>query len=78
MADIAYPVRGNPDEDADYDEYVRRFLRTLGEAPKDSVIAYEPNDEDAAHLDELWTTALEPPDVAARSLTVAVSISHIS
>lgn len=59
MAGIAFPVLGHPDENADYDENVRRFLRMLGEAPEHSVVAYETNDEEAAHLGELSTLALE-------------------
>lgn len=59
MAGIAYPVRGNPDKDADYTKNIRRFLRMLGDAPEHSVVAYETHDEEAAHLGELSTTALE-------------------
>jgi regulator of RNase E activity RraA len=58
VAGIAYPVRGHPVETADYDENVRRFLRMLGDAPEHSVLVYETNDEEAAHLGELSTTAL--------------------
>ena len=58
VAGIAYPVRGHPVEEADYDENIRRFLRMLGDAPEHSVVVYETNDEEAAHLGELSTTAL--------------------
>lgn len=58
LAGIAFPVRGHPDPDPDYDENIRRFLEMLGEAPEDSVVAYETNDDEAAHLGELSTTAL--------------------
>lgn len=58
MAGIAYPVRGRPEPGADYDANVRRFLRMLGDAPDNGVVAYETHDEDAAHLGELSTTAL--------------------
>lgn len=59
MAGVAYPVHGKPDENADYDENIRRFLRMLGDAPEDSIVAYETHDDEAAHLGELSTTALE-------------------
>jgi len=58
MAGIAYPVHGCPDKDCDYDENLRRFLRMLGDAPAESVIAYQTRDEEAAHIGELSTTAL--------------------
>ncbi|WP_254546839.1 RraA family protein [Halomarina pelagica] len=58
MAGLAFPVRGRPDEGADYDENIERFLRMLGDAPEHGVVAYETNDEEAAHLGELSTTAL--------------------
>jgi len=58
VAGIAYPVRGHPVEAADHDENVRRFLRMLGDAPEHSALVYETNDEEAAHLGELSTTAL--------------------
>lgn len=58
VAGIAYPVSGHPVEEADYDENVRRFLRMLGDAPEHSVVVYETNDAEAAHLGELSTTAL--------------------
>lgn len=59
FAGIAYPVRGRPDQDADYDENIRRFLHMLGDAPAHSVVAYETNDAETAHLGELSTTALQ-------------------
>ena len=59
MAGLAYPVRGHPDRGTDYDDNIERFLRMLGDAPEHSVVAYETNDEEAAHLGELSTTALE-------------------
>ncbi|WP_255171306.1 RraA family protein [Natrononativus amylolyticus] len=58
-AGFAYPVRGRPDDDADYDENIRRFLEMLSDAPENSVIAYETHDDDAAHIGELSTTALQ-------------------
>jgi regulator of RNase E activity RraA len=59
MAGIAYPIHGYPDEDCDYDANMRRFLRMLGDAPESSVVAYETRDEEAAHIGELSTTALQ-------------------
>lgn len=58
MAGLAFPVRGHPDEGADYDENIERFLQMLGEVPEHGVVAYETNDDEAAHLGELSTTAL--------------------
>jgi len=58
MAGIAFPLVGRPDPDPDYEENVRRFLEMLGEAPEHGVLAYETNDEEAAHIGELTTTAL--------------------
>ena len=58
LAGLAFPVRGHPDPGADYDENIERFLRMLGDAPEHSVVAYETNDDEAAHLGELSTTAL--------------------
>lgn len=58
MAGVAYPVTGRPDEDADYDANMRRFLTMLGEVPTDSVVVYETHDDHAAQLGELSTTAL--------------------
>ena len=58
LAGLAFPVRGHPDPRADYDGNIERFLRMLGDAPEQSVVAYETNDDEAAHLGELSTTAL--------------------
>lgn len=58
-AGVAYPVRGRPDEDAAYDENIRRFLEMLGDVPEDAVVAYRTDDDRAAHLGELSTTALQ-------------------
>jgi regulator of RNase E activity RraA len=59
MAGIAYPAHGYPDEDCDYDANIRRFLRMLGDAPAHSVAVYQSRDDEAAHLGELSTTALD-------------------
>lgn len=58
VAGIAYPAHGYPDEDCDYDENMKRFLRMLGDAPEHSVAVYQSRDDKAAHLGELSTTAL--------------------
>lgn len=58
MAGIAFPLVGHPVEAGDYEENIRRFLEMLGDAPEHGVLAYETNDEDAAHIGELTTTAL--------------------
>ena len=57
-AGIAYPVKGEPDPEADYDANIRRFLQMLSDAPEDSVVTYETNDEETAHIGELSATAL--------------------
>lgn len=58
MAGIAFPVTGHPDQSVSYDENIRRILDMLGDAPEHSIVAYETNDDVAAHLGELSTTAL--------------------
>jgi regulator of RNase E activity RraA len=58
VAGIAFPVLGRPDPNPDYEANIRRFLEMLGEAPEYSVLAYETNDDEAAHIGELSTTAL--------------------
>lgn len=62
LAGIAYPVRGRRDTSVEYDENIRRILQMLGEAPADSVLVIQSNDDVAAHLGELSTTALEVQD----------------
>jgi len=58
MAGLAFPIRGHPDRRTDYEANIERFLRMLGDAPEHGVVAYETNDDTAAHLGELSTTAL--------------------
>lgn len=58
VAGIAFPLVGRPDPNPDYEANIRRFLEMLGEAPEHSVLAYETNDDGAAHIGELSTTAL--------------------
>lgn len=62
MAGIAFPVRGQPDDDVGYDANIRTFLQMLSEAPPESVLAYETNDDRAAHIGELTVTALKEGD----------------
>lgn len=78
MAGVAYPVHGYPDEDCDYEANMRRFLRMLGDAPSESVIAYQSRDEEAAHLGELSTTALQAQGCRGAVLDGGVrDIGHI-
>lgn len=58
MTGIAFPIVGQPDSNADAEDNIKRFLKMLGEAPEHSVLTSETNDEEAAHLGELSTTAL--------------------
>lgn len=62
VAGIAYPVRGRRDTDVGYDENIRRILRMLGDAPAQSVLVIQSQDDVAAHLGELSTTALQAQD----------------
>jgi len=62
MAGIAFPVRGQPDDEVEYDANIRNFLQMLSEAPPESALAYETNDERAAHIGELTVTALKEGD----------------
>lgn len=62
MAGIAFPVRGQPDDEVAYDANIRNFLQMLSEAPPESALAYETNDERAAHIGELTVTALKEGD----------------
>ncbi len=57
-AGIAYPVLGRPRSGHDHDRALRAFLRMLGEAPRDSVLVCQSNDDTAAHLGELSVIAL--------------------
>lgn len=62
VAGIAYPVRGYRDTSVEYDENIRRILEMLGDAPPNSVLAIQSQDDVAAHLGELSTTALAARD----------------
>lgn len=58
MAGIAYPLRGHPVEETNYERNIKRFLEMLGDAPEHSVLAYETHDYESAQLGELSTAAL--------------------
>lgn len=58
VAGTAFPVRGRRDLTVDYDRNLRRILRMLGDAPEDSILITEANDDESAHLGELMTTSL--------------------
>lgn len=59
VAGLAYPTTGQPDSDANYDANIRRFLTMLSDTPDQSLIAYETNDTESAHLGELSAEALQ-------------------
>jgi len=58
IAGIAYPGVGRPNCNLEYDENIREILRMLGDVPEHSVIAYDTNDTQAAHIGELSVTSL--------------------
>ncbi|MBX0297275.1 RraA family protein [Haloarcula nitratireducens] len=58
-AGIAYPVEGRPNRSVDPDENMRNILRMLGDAPEHAVLAYQTNDDRAAHLGELSVVSLK-------------------
>lgn len=62
VAGIAFPVRGRRDLSVDYERNIRRILEMLGDVPADSVLITQANDEKAAHMGELMTTALAAND----------------
>lgn len=53
FAGIAYPCVGRPNRGVDEEENIRNILRMLGDAPADSVVMYETNASDSAHIGEL-------------------------
>lgn len=59
VAGIAYPVRGRRDESVEYEQNIRRILEMLSDASEESVLAIQSQDNTAAHLGELSTTALD-------------------
>lgn len=58
-AGIAYPVVGRPNRAVDAEQNIRRLLEMFGEAPPDSVLMYDTNDDRAAHIGELSVTSLQ-------------------
>lgn len=59
VAGIAYPVLGRRDESVEYEQNIRRILEMLSDASEESVLAIQSQDNTAAHLGELSTTALD-------------------
>ena len=53
LAGYAFPARGRPLKGGKRDEVIRKFLRMLGDAPRDSVLVLAANDATAAHFGEL-------------------------
>lgn len=58
-AGIAYPVVGRPNHGIDDEENIRNILRMFGDAPEDSVLMYDTNDDRSAHIGELSVTSLK-------------------
>lgn len=58
FAGVAFPATGRPNRGVDHEQQMRRFLEMIGDAPEHSVLALEANDERAAQIGELTTTAL--------------------
>jgi 4-hydroxy-4-methyl-2-oxoglutarate aldolase len=77
-AGIAFPVVGRPNRSIDSDENMRNILRMLGDAPEDSVLAYQTNDNVAAHLGELSVVALTAQGARGAVIDGGVrDVSHI-
>ena len=53
VAGYAFPARGRPRKQGPRDEVIRKFLGMLGDAPRDSVLVLQANDNVAAHFGEL-------------------------
>ena len=47
-AGIAYPVVGRPNRGVNEEENIRNILRMFGDAPADSVLVYDTNDDRSA------------------------------
>ncbi|QCC49375.1 RraA family protein [Halobellus limi] len=58
-AGVAYPVVGRPNRAVDDEENIRNILEMFGDAPEDSVLMYDTNDDRAAHIGELSVTSLK-------------------
>jgi len=59
LAGLAYPVKGRPAPNSDYETSLRRVLEMLGSVPAKHVLVYETGDRATAHLGELSVTALK-------------------
>jgi regulator of RNase E activity RraA len=64
VAGPAYPIRGRPAPDSDYDTSLRKVLDMLGSVPPGHVSVYETGDFETAHLGELSVTSLKARGVA--------------
>ena len=64
LAGPAYTVQGQPAEDVDYEDALRRVLRMLGEVPAGAVAVYACAQDVSAHLGELSVTSLKARGVA--------------
>ncbi|MCS7192921.1 MAG: RraA family protein [Armatimonadetes bacterium] len=59
LAGLAFPVFGRPNRRIDYETSIRRILTMLGDVPINSVVIYQTNDLESAHLGELSVTWLK-------------------
>lgn len=58
LAGVAYPCVGRPNRGLDEEENIRNILKMLGGAPAESVVMYETNAKDSAHIGELSVECL--------------------
>lgn len=58
-AGVAFPIVGRPNRTIDPDENIRSILSMLSDAPSNSVLMYNTNDNLSAHIGELTTTSLK-------------------
>jgi 4-hydroxy-4-methyl-2-oxoglutarate aldolase len=58
LAGFAFPVRGEPRRQPDYDQSIRKILAMLGAVTPGAVVVYETADRTSAHLGELSAAAL--------------------
>ena len=63
LAGIAFPVVGRANRSVDPETNIRNILEMLGDAPAETALAYDANDDQFAHLGELSATAQERRDV---------------
>ncbi len=59
LAGIAFPIVGRANRSVDPEENIRKILNMLSDAPAETALAYDANDDQFAHLGELSATALE-------------------